>query len=128
MRNPTKDKRTALLLVVRLLLSTSALAVDPPHQDEEILNTLHQMRLRQEEEENVVRVIQQPVVTQVRQVCSPVEQARQRLRDLAASKTRNIGDVTIEAGHGEVTVDGNSGTIDNSVNVQVVNPNDRFCP
>ena len=118
-----------MLIIARLLLSATALAVEPGVGDPALLDAIHQLRVKQAEEEgSVIRVIQQPVMLQTQQVCSPAEQVRQRMRDLGAVKERTVGDVTVEAGHGEVTVDGNSGTIDNSVNVQVVNPNERICP
>lgn len=122
-------KKMVVLLIARLLLSATALAMEPNPHEEELLNAIHEMRVKQEGEEgSVQRVIQQPVMLQTQMVCSPVEQARQRMRDLAAVKEKTVGDVTVNAGHGEVTIDGNSGTIENNVNVQVMNPNERICP
>ena len=93
-----------------------------------ILNALTNMRLKQEREENnVVRVIQQPSTVRTEQVCSPVEQARQRMRDLGTSKEQVAGTVKVEAGHGDVKIDNNQGQVNNSVNVQVVNPNEKSC-
>ncbi len=130
MKRPSKRKKilkkVSALILIRLLLSATAMAVDPPHHDDQTLQTLHEMRMRQEGEENsVVRMIQQPVAIQTN-ICSPVEQARQRIRELK-SQQKIAGDVVVEAGHGEVAVDGNNGTVNNSVNVQVVDTNDRKC-
>lgn len=120
------SRRVAILAVMRVLLSATAFAVEPPHHDQQILETLTQMRMRQEQEENVVRIIQQPVVIS-QDACSPSEQARQRIRDLGGKDGKQFGTVSVEAGHGDVSIDGNSGEINNSVSVQVVAPNDRKC-
>ena len=114
-------------MIIHIFLSTTAFAVDPPHHDAKMLETLYQMRLKQEGEENVVRVIQQPVTVQNDTVCSAAEQARQRIRDLGGGDGKKFGTISLEAGHGSVSIDGNSGEINNSVNVQVIAPNDRKC-
>lgn len=118
-------RQRVVLVAGALLISSAALAVEPnPHEDE-LLEAIHQTRMRQEEEENAVRVIQQPVTVVNDVACSPVEQARQRIRDLGAKDGTKIGNVTVEAGHGEVTVNDNHGEINNSVNVQVNTPNEN---
>ncbi len=131
MKRPIKKRRSnkaAVLLVMRLLLSATAFAVEPSNQDGSFLHVITNMRNKQESEENsVVRVIQQPVSIRQEQVCSSSEQARQRLKDLGALQKQAAGTVNVEAGHGDVKIDGNSGQINNSVNVQVVNQNDRKC-
>ena len=89
---------------------------------------LNDIRLKQEEEENLLRVVAQPVSLSGASDCSPVQRARQRLRDLGKEEGGTYGNVTIQAGHGDVTVSGNSGTtVDSSINVQVVNPNEERC-
>ena len=127
-KQPRRNRRKiGLILAMRILLSATALAVEPGNGDPALLNAIHEMRMKQQAEENnsVVRVIQQPMRAQN---CSPVEQARQRIRDMGAKEGKAVGQVNVEAGHGEVKIDGNSGTVNNAVNVQVVNPNDRTCP
>ncbi|MBI2980701.1 MAG: hypothetical protein HYY44_00030 [Deltaproteobacteria bacterium] len=125
----TRRRKTAILVLMRLLLSAAALAVEPNPHDPELLNAVSNMRQKQENEEgSVVRVIQQPVVLQTQQVCNPVEQARQRIRELGDGQNKVSGSVTVEAGHGEVNVESNEGTINSAINVQVVNPNERLCP
>lgn len=120
--------RASTVILLRLLVAASALAVEPPHQDPELLQALHDTRLKQEDEEGkVVRVIQQPVAVSNDVACSPAEMARQRLRDLGLKEGKNFGAVNVAAGHTEVKVDNNSGQVNNSVNVQVVAPNDRKC-
>ena len=116
-------KRAAVFLAIKLLLSATAFANNGPSAE-----TIARMRNKQEGEENsVVRVVQQPVVVHQDFVCSPVEMARQRIRDLGGKDSREIGSINLEAGHGEVDVEDNHGEINNSVNVQVVAPNDRKC-
>lgn len=116
------------MLMAHLLVSAAALAAEPNPHDPALADAVSQMRQRQEQEEgSVIRVIQQPVMLQTSQVCSPVEQARQRIKDVGGKEGKAIGTVSVEAGHGEVAIDGNSGTVDNSVSVQVVNPNERSC-
>ena len=54
--------------------------------------------------------------------CTPVQQARQRIRDIeAASGNANSENVNITAGHGEINVADNHGTIDSDINVQIIN-------
>lgn len=112
------------LLLLFFLVSGSLLAADAGVNT---LERLIQVRMKQEQEENVVRVIQ-PVALQMSDVCSPVQQARQRLENAGKKgEGEQIGDVKIEAGHKEVKIEGNSGTVNNSVNVEIVNPNDKRC-
>lgn len=114
---------------MKLLLAASALALEPNPHNPELQNAVSNMRQRQEVEEgSVVRVIQQPVMLQTQMVCSPVEQARQRMREIDDEQNRIAGSVNVEAGHGEVNVESNEGTINSAINVQVVNPNERLCP
>lgn len=120
-------KITLLTLLSLFVMSTSSQAVEPDLHDTDMLQAITNLRQKQENEENnPVRVIQQPITTRIISECTPSEQARQRLRDLGTEHKR-IGVVNIDAGHGEVRIDGNSGQINNSVNVEVVNANDRKC-
>lgn len=96
--------------------------------EEGVLDRIIQLRLKQEQEENVVRVIQ-PMGIPQQDVCSPSQQTRSRLA-FAGKGSKNIGsagNVTIQAGHDDVKIDNNSGTINNGVNVQIVNPNEKRC-
>ena len=121
-------RQRIVLFAGSLLISSTALAVEPNPQNPELMNAISQMREKQEAEEgNVQRIIQQPVMLQTMQVCSPAEQARQRIKDVGTEEEKQIGTVTVEAGHGEVNVTDNHGEINNSVNVQVVNQNERSC-
>lgn len=121
----------AASLLMRLLVSATALALEPNPQTPEIKESLTQMRQKQQAEEGgtVVRVVQQPVAVQTDFACSPSEVARQRIRDLGGSQTKVSGSVNVEAGHREVKVQDNHGSINNSVNVQINAPggNDRKC-
>ncbi len=123
------SKKTLSLLIMRCLISATALAMEPNPHDPTLAGAINQMRQRQEAEENsVIRVIQQPVMLQTMQVCSPAEQARQRLRNLDESKQGLT--VNVEGSFGDVSVDNNSdGTTINQV-VQPIMPgvtNERSC-
>jgi hypothetical protein len=89
-------------------------------------NTLRQMRLKQQKEEKVLRVIQHQSIRST-QYCLTDQMVRKRLGDLETDKKKTIGDLTVEAGHGSVSIQDNAGTIDNSVNIQVHNPNEQNC-
>ncbi|MBI1908555.1 MAG: hypothetical protein HYS22_00060 [Deltaproteobacteria bacterium] len=117
-----------LLVSLELCLVSTAMAAQQTEQGPSLAAVINDMRMKQQAEErnSVVRVIQ-PMMTPQRDVCSPIQQARQRLRDLATKDKKSVGNLNVEAGHGEVKVDGNSGTVNNSVNVQVVNPNEKNC-
>ena len=125
-----KTQRLHFLILLFLSgVSLSSIGLAQEKQDPGLQQALSQMRLKQQDEENstVVRVIQQPMVVQTAD-CSPSELVRQRLRDLGGSQTRVAGSINVEAGHGEVRVDDNHGSINNSVNVQVNAPGgDRKC-
>ena len=119
--------KSFFFLIAPLFVSAAALAVDPNAPPPPMLNTITEMRVKQEQEENnVMRMIQQPIRI-TNEGCSLSELSRQRMRDLDASTGEAIGTVTVEAGHQDVTIDNNQGEINNSVNVQVVNPDDRKC-
>lgn len=119
--------KSPLLLIIFLgIAMATQLAAEEEEPD--LTQTINEMRLRAEDEEGAVRVITQPLTVQEVSHCTPVEQVRQRIRDLRGTKDPLIGDVTVEAGHGDITIEDNSGTIDSSVNVQLINPgNERKC-
>ncbi|MBI1908571.1 MAG: hypothetical protein HYS22_00140 [Deltaproteobacteria bacterium] len=105
----------------------TALAVPPPEKAPSQLDALMAMRQKQEQEEKPLRIIQ-PVPLQMENVCSPIQQARQRLRDLPDNdQNKKVGSVDVTAGHGDVAIDSNDGVVNNSVNVQIVNPNEKNC-
>lgn len=121
-------KVSTVFTIFMFLTPFSLMAVEPDIHDPALLQAITQMRQKQEGEEgSSVRVIQQPVTMRTEQVCTLSERARQGIRDLGGSERKVSGSITVDAGHGDVKIDGNSGQINNSVNVQVVNPNDRKC-
>lgn len=109
------------------LVSFPAFAVEPPGQEPIILDAIHNMRMKQEQEENVYRVIQTPMPMNQSSTCNPVDRARDRLNGLSATDGAVSGSVNIQAGHENVTVESNEGTVNNSVNVQIVSPNEENC-
>ena len=110
-----------------LLLFTGVIALRAEASPAGTAETIRRMRLRQEDEEKVVRVISQPVTLVRQEPCTPGEKARQRVRELGGPDGFT-GTVNVEAGHGEVSIEGNSGTINNSVNIQVDSPDAPKCP
>jgi hypothetical protein len=119
--------KSVILLLIVMVSSIAAEAANPPGKGPSLLEAVNHMRLRQEgEENNSIRVIQ-PASMQLEEACSPVQQSRQRIRDLVKAEGPSGGSVSVEAGHGEINVDNNSGTVNSSVNVQIVNPNERNC-
>lgn len=120
-------KKIVALLIIRLLLSASTLAVQPPGKEPIVLEALQNIRSKQESEENVYRVIQQPLPMQGGTLCSPDEMARQRLREVGNAAEQGDGVVNVEAGHGEINVESNEGNIDSNVNIQILNQNERKC-
>ena len=114
------------LLILLTLFPVAAQAVPPAGEGTSFLEVITNLRMKQQQEETAVRVVQ-PVVLQQEDTCSPVQQIRQRIRDVGGKENRTTGNVNITAGHSDVTIDSNSGTVDNSVNVQIVNPNERRC-
>ncbi|MDO8461375.1 MAG: hypothetical protein Q7S98_00790 [Deltaproteobacteria bacterium] len=119
--------RFPLFLAVPVLLAATAMAAETPANGP-APDALHQMRMKQQDEErgSVVRVIQPGMVPQ-ESVCSPTQMTRQRLNRLGNNNKDKSGTVNVEAGHGDVQIDGNTGQVNNSVNVQIVNPNEKNC-
>ncbi len=113
------------VLFIALFLSTIAYAANAPQEEPSLLGTLREVRLKQQDEESLLRVVSQPFEIQSTSFCLPIEQARQRLRDLERSQKTFSGDVTVMAGHEEVTIEDNNGKIDNSINVQIINPDEE---
>jgi hypothetical protein len=88
--------------------------------DQPLLDTIRNLRLKQENEENVIRVRQ--FINQIDSSrCTPVESARERIKTLEASDGSVATDeVNVTAGHGELNVTDNHGTINSDINVQIV--------
>lgn len=87
--------------------------------DSLLLKNLHTMRLRQQDEEMVVRA-QVFKTVQTEERCTPVQQVRQRLKDLKKGNNETEDDIVINAGHEELNVTDNHGTIDSDINVQII--------
>jgi hypothetical protein len=97
------------------------LAQSPDERELLMLENLRRMRTRQQEEEKVVR-IQGFMNVQKRKQCTPVQQARQRIRDIEASSGEaDSENVNVTAGHGEINVSDNHGTINSDINVHIIN-------
>jgi len=85
-----------------------------------MLENLRRMRIKQQDHENVIRAQIFKTVKQ-EQDCTPVQQTRQRLRDLRDdSNDTDDENIIINAGHEELNVTDNHGTINSDVNIQVI--------
>lgn len=112
------------ILLVLILNISPVIAADPAGKGPSRLDAIQQLRMKQQDEENSpIRVIQQPTLQQVQQVCTPAQRMRARLAKVGAKQKEGTGNVTVNAGHGDVSLDKVSGQVDNSVNVQIINPN-----
>lgn len=105
----------ALLVILILILPCLSKAEE---EEVNLLDTLHRIRIKQEQQEFVIRG-QGFMKIEKETACTPVQQTRQRLRDLNESKG-DEENVTINAGHEEVNVTDNHGTINTDVNVQII--------
>lgn len=88
-----------------------------------LLDSIRRMRIKQQDEEHSVQArgfvnIQQ----QQQSVCTPVQQARQRIRDIEAKENNSTNqNVTINAGHEQLNITDNHGEINSNVDIQVIN-------
>lgn len=90
-------------------------------QDAIMLDNLRKMRMRQQGEEQIVVRVQQFTSPQNKSQCSAVQQARQRLKDIEeAGGDTDTENVNITAGHGELNVTDNHGTINSDISVQII--------
>jgi hypothetical protein len=115
------------LTLIILLFTSLASAAEAPGREPIVLDAIYKMRMRQQDEEKVVRIIQQPMVVEQLARCSLVERVRARLKEFMTSGTANQSNVNITAGHESVNIESNEGTINNSVNIQMVDSNANEC-
>jgi len=94
-----------------------------------MLDNIRRMRLKQQQEEIVIRETKFVHVDKERH-CTPVQQIRQRIRDIEASSgKKNFENININAGHEELNVADNHGTINSDININVINQGqERECP
>jgi hypothetical protein len=120
-------KRTGLQLLTVLFVFLFFLSplcpasAEADREDTAMLDNLRKMRLKQQHEEIVIRETRF-VHLDKEHHCTPVQQTRQRIRDVeAASGKTAYENININAGHDELNVTDNHGTINSDVNVQVIN-------
>lgn len=102
------------------------LGIASAQNDSIMLENLHRMRIKQQDEEMVIRA-QIFKSAGPESNCTPVQQVRQRIRDIGTGKTTDKS-ITINAGHEELNVEDNHGTINSDVNVNVIKQgSDRDC-
>ncbi len=119
--------RSASLTIIAFVLVCAA-AGDARGSDATMLENLRRMRVKQQDEEFVVRAqIWKNVQTQP--TCTPVQQTRVRLREIGGGNSNGDNDVVINAGTEELNVTDNHGTINSDVNVQIIKQgDDNPCP
>lgn len=114
-----------LLGSVLMLLSFFSTFAGPFASEEDVMmvERIHNLRLKQQEEEGAIR-IQKFVQTNKQRQCSVEQQVRQRLREIGTEGGGSDGmsaeNITINAGHGELDIAGNHGTISSDVNIQII--------
>ncbi len=118
-------RRLVFIIIIVFSLAGYASADD----ESVILDNLHRMRIKQQDEETIVLRAQVFRSSPEEPHCSPVQQVRQRIGDVGmGSGNQNNGNVTVNAGHGEVNANSNNGTINSDVNVNIVREGrDRGC-
>jgi len=118
-----KGEKTILAAIVLIfcLIGPRILSAGTAKEDTMMLENLRKMRMRQQQEEIVIRETRFVQVDR-QQHCTPAQQTRQRIRDAdAASGKTSYENININAGHDEINVTGNNGTINSDVNVNIIN-------
>lgn len=118
-------KRIAFIFIFVFFITGFASA----KEDTNMLENIHRMRIKQQDEETIVLRAQVFRASPEEPHCSPVQQVRQRIGDVGlGSGNTNNGNITINAGHGELNTQDNHGTVNSDVNVNVIREgNDRGC-
>ncbi|MFH1874955.1 MAG: hypothetical protein ABH859_07215 [Pseudomonadota bacterium] len=112
--------KLALKIFIAVQITFAPLLTLAQAEDEQMLNNIRRLRLKQQEQEVVIRE-QKFVHVESEEHCTPVQQTRQRLRDIEDYDEDNGYDnVTINAGHEELNVTDNHGTINSDINIQIV--------
>jgi len=129
--------KTLLTIVGILLIGSAAFAqgqpaAEPtPEPEPDLAGVINQMRLKQQsEEQSVYRVIQTPVTHKQVLSCSEIQMARQRLRDIGnknGENHRQYENVEVNMGNDNMTIEGNRGTVNNNINMQMVEGNEGRC-
>ena len=110
------------LIFISVAYACTAFAQELPEgSDSFMLENLRRMRIKQQDQEYVIRAQIFKTVKQ-EQECTPVQQMRQRLRELKGKHNDDIDDenIVINAGHEQLNVTDNHGTINSDVNVEVI--------
>ncbi|PIU58350.1 MAG: hypothetical protein COS89_00860 [Deltaproteobacteria bacterium CG07_land_8_20_14_0_80_38_7] len=110
-----------LFLIIAVFISLQQISFAGEEEEAIVLDNLRRIRQRQQQEEIVIR--EQRFVTNNNEgQCTPVQQTRQRIRDIEESSGDAQGDnITINAGHGELDVTDNHGTINSDIDIQIIN-------
>ena len=97
-------------------------------EDSVMLQNLRRLRIKQQDQENLYRVVMFKNVQMAPQ-CAPVQQTRQRLREFGPKDGTGEDDIVINAGNEQLNVTDNHGTINSDVNVNIIKQgNENPCP
>lgn len=114
-----------LLSVFILVFACALHAQAMSGEDRAVLDSLRKMLVKQQGEEQDVRIRQIVSQQNIAAQCTPVQQLRQRLKDVElASGDTKTENVNITAGHGSLNVTDNHGTINSDINVQIIKQGD----
>lgn len=120
-----------MIFRILILFAFTMFAIFPAFAQEEnsiILQNLHRMRIKQQDEEVVIRA---QIFKNVQQEnhCTSVQQTRARLREVGRDKYSADNDIIIHAGNEQLNVTDNHGTINSDVNVQIIKQGEENpCP
>ncbi len=88
---------------------------------------LQRLRTKQTSlEQRTIRIVSQNTIRH-EQICHSDQMVRKRLKEIGKYRSVLPGAVALEAGNDDMTIDNNHGTINNTVNVQMVNPHAQDC-
>lgn len=122
--------RRVLIIMSVILVLTGVFTENTALADEDsaMLQNLRRMRIKQQDQENLFRVVMFKTVQTVPQ-CTPVQQTRQRLREFGPKDGTGEDDIVINAGNEQMNVTDNHGTINSDVNVNIIKQgNENPCP
>lgn len=109
-----------MIILITLFSISEGMCQETAEEEQMMLESLRKMRVKQQNEEGTLR-IQHFINQQTEQKCTPVQMARQRVKDIEEARNDNqTENVNITAGHGELNVTDNSGTVNSNINIQIV--------
>lgn len=118
------------LAVLISALGAQAQEVRKDAEEPNVSQSLQNLRSKQEleEQKGAIRVIP-TLPTNMRPQCTPIQQTRQRLRDLQMTdpKKANTDNMYFNVGHDEINIKDNKGNVENNVNINVDEADENRC-